>query len=431
MAQPTTPSLKRSLGTWAITVYAVGDILGAGIYALVGKVAGQAGSAAWLAFLLASLIAFFTALTYAELASRFPLAGGAVTYCNRAFRKPALAFVVGVFVLSSGVTSAAAVSRAFVGYLTPFLDVPVLPASLTLLVLMSALSYWGIEESSKANLVLTALELTGLLVVVYVGFRFATDVPGEALLERIRPESHGVLGAATLAFFAYIGFEDTANIAEEVKDPGRSLPRAILTAVLLTSVVYAAVTIAALWTVPLETLARSDSPLLEVLRAAGVQPPGHAFSLVALVAICNTGLLNLIMASRLTYGMAREGLLPAALGKVHPVRRTPWLASLAVLALAGMLATTGGAAPLAQTTSLLLVCVFGVLHAALLWVKRRDAEDEPRFFRTPGWTPMVGLLLCGTLLLQYPLHVYLRAAGMLGMAALLHYGVQRWSSPSA
>lgn len=428
MAQPTSPSLKRSLGTWAITVYAVGDILGAGIYALVGKVAGQAGSAAWLAFLLASLIALFTALTYAELASRFPFAGGAVTYCNRAFRSPAFAFVVGVFVLSSGVTSAAAVSRAFVGYLTPFLDVPALPASLTLLVVMSALSYWGIEESSKVNLVLTALELTGLLVVVYVGFRFATDVPGEALLGRIQPHTHGVLGAATLAFFAYVGFEDTANIAEEVKDPGRSLPRAILTAVVLTSGVYAAVTIAALWTVPLDRLARSDSPLLEVLQSAGVQLPGHAFSLVALIAICNTGLLNLIMASRLTYGMAREGLLPASLGKVHPVRQTPWLAAIAVLGLAGLLATTGGAAPLAQTTSLLLVCVFGVLHAALLWVKRHDAQHEPCFFRTPGWTPIVGLLLCGGLLLQYPLHVYLRAAAMVGLAVLLHYGVQRWTS---
>ncbi|MGH7859231.1 MAG: APC family permease [Candidatus Binatia bacterium] len=428
MAEPEA-GLRRVLGAGAITVYAVGDILGAGIYALVGKVAAEAGGGAWISFFVSATLALFTGLTYAELSSRFPVAAGAAAYSRRAFAHPIVSFLVGVFVLVSGVTSAATVSRAFVGYLDPFVTLPPLLASVGLLALMTAINWIGIQESARVNFVLTMIELGGLLLVLVVGFGYAWGAPEAELSGRLTPRGDlgGIVTGATIAFFAYIGFEDTVNVAEEVKDPSRVLPRAILTAIGFTCLVYAGVTIAALLTVPLDTLATSGAPLLEVLNAAGVRVPGGLFSLIALFAICNTGLLNLIMASRLSYGMAREGLLPSALARVDPNRRTPSVAVLVAFVLAAALAVSGGVQELAQTTSLLLLCVFTLLHVALLVVKRREPHSAAQSFRTPIWTPVVGAILCGGMALQYPGPVYLRMALVLlaGVALYFLFGRRR------
>lgn len=420
-------ALKRTLGPVAITLYAVGDILGAGIYALVGKVVGVAGTAAWLSFGVAALLAVFTGFTYAELSSRHPVAAGAAAYARRAFPHPAVAFLVGTFVLASGITSAATVSLAFAGYLEPFFTVPPVAGSVALLGLMSFVSYRGIQESSNVNVVLTVAETAGLLLVLVVGFWFASGLPAEVQLERVTPDASlaAVLSGATLAFYSYIGFEDTANVAEEVRDASRVLPRAILTAIGVSCLAYVGITVAALLTLPVEQLASSPAPLLDVLRAAGVEPPMGAFSIVALLAICNTGLLNLIMASRLTYGMAREGLLPAPLARVHPVRATPWVAVLLAFALAVTLAVSGGVQILAQTTSLLLLCVFSVLHVGLLRLKRNEPRPEPGIFQTAIWTPVVGLVLCVVLAGQFPPGAYLRAFGVLVLGGLLYLGLGR------
>lgn len=422
--------LHRALGGFAITVYAVGDILGAGIYALVGRVAGAAGSAAWMSFLVSATLAALTGLTYAELVSRHPVAAGAAAYCHRAFRSGGLAFVAGFLVLASGITSAAAVSHAFVGYLETFVAVPEIVASLALLVLISYVSYRGIRESSWLNLVLTSVELCGLLLIIAVGLYWAFGHPAE-IGPRLAPGADlpatlpAILGGATIAFFAYIGFEDTVNVAEEVRDPARVMPRAILIAIAVTTLIYLGVTAAALLTVPTAQLAASDAPLLEVLDAAGLGVPREAFSVVAILAITNTGLLNLIMASRLTYGMASEGLLPPVLARVHPVRRTPWVAVLAVLALAVGLALSGGTQALAQTTSLLLLSVFTLVHVALIVVKRREAAP-PGAFRAPRWTPWVGAAACAGMTLTYPLEIYLRALVVVAVGILAYLAVA-WS----
>ncbi|MEW6270672.1 MAG: APC family permease [Thermodesulfobacteriota bacterium] len=416
------PALKRALGPAAITLYAVGDILGAGIYALVGKVADVAGTAAWLSFGVAAVLAVLTGFTYAELSSRHPVAAGAAAYCKRAFAHPAIAFLVGMLVLASGITSAATVSLAFAGYLAPFVTVPPLAGSVTLLALMTFVSYRGIEASSRVNVVLTLAEVSGLLLVLAVGAYYASGLEAGVRLERIAPDASlgAVLGGATLAFYSYIGFEDTANVAEEVRDPRRVLPRAILGAIAISCLVYVGVTLAALMTLPADVLAHSDAPLLDVLRAAGVEPPGGAFSIVALLAICNTGLLNLIMASRLTYGMANEGLLPAVLARVHPVRATPWVAVLVAFVLAVGLAGSGGVQVLAQTTSLLLLSVFAVLHVGLMRLKRSEPVADPEVFRTPAWTPVAGLVMCAALALRFPVEAYARMLGVLVVAALLY-----------
>jgi APA family basic amino acid/polyamine antiporter len=416
------PELHRALGGTAIAIYALGDVLGAGIYALVGKVAAVAQGGAWLSMLVAAVVALLTGLTYAELSSRFPVAAGAAAYCRRAFSHPAVAFLVGVFVLASGITSAAAVSHAFVGYLAPFVALPPLLASLGLLAAMTYLNYRGITESARVNVLLTAVEVTGLVVVAAAGMYYARGLPAVELAARLTPpvDLAAILAGAGIAFYAFIGFEDTVNVAEEVHDPSRNVPRAILIAITASCLVYAAVATAALVVVPQVRLAASAAPLLEVLTVAEVGIPAGAFSIVAIFAICNTGLLNLIMASRLAYGMAREGLLPAALARVHPVRRTPWVGVLAAFGLAALLAVSGGVQILAQTTSLLLLCVFAVLHVGLLVIKRRGSAVQSGTFVTPAWTPVAGAAVCSGMLLQFPPTAYARA-GLVLVGGLLLY----------
>jgi amino acid transporter len=416
------PGLKRALGAFAITVYAVGDVLGAGIYALVGKVVGEAGSAATLSFGVSAVIALFTGLTYAELSSRCPYAGGAAAYCKRAYPYPIVAFAVGILVLASGISSAATISLAMTGYLEAFIVLPKWLGSLGLLLLLSWLNYRSIEESARVNLLLTAIEVFGLLFILAVGLLYAADLPAAEIAARATPAGSlaGVLGGATLAFFAYIGFEDTANVAEEVRDARRVLPRAILTAIGVSCVLYISITLTALLVVPREVLSVSGAPLLEVLNVAGVHLPGNTFSIIALVAICNTGLLNLIMASRLLFGMAQDGLLPQVLARVHPQHRTPSIAVWAAFAVAAFFALSGGVEVLAKTTSFLLLTVFATLHVGLLRLKRQSPAPEAEVFVTPAWTPAVGGLLCAGMALQYPLEVVARAAVVLVVAVVLY-----------
>ncbi len=415
------PQLRRDLGFFALTAYGVGDILGAGIYALVGKVAEMAGPGAWLSFLFSGVAAVLTGLSYAELSSRHPYSAGAALYCKRAFPHPLPAFLVGMLVLLSGVNSAATISVSFVGYLNEIVQVPILLASLALLVAMSFLSFWGIRESSAANLFMTAVEFSGLLLVIVAGFLAASGLKWVEAISRLTPrgEIAPLFSAVTVAFFAFLGFEDTVNVAEEVKNPSRALPRAIMTAIALTCLLYMTVAIAALLALTSERLAASETPLLSVLTAAGISLPGNAFPLIALFAICNTGLLNLIMASRLAYGMACEGLLPRPLMLIHPVRQTPWVGVVTAFVLAALIAVSGGVQVLAQTTTLLLVLVFSVVQLSLIVLKRREPHPGPHVFLIPSWIPYLGLLSCLFVSTLYPPGVYGRA----GVAVLIAIGL--------
>jgi APA family basic amino acid/polyamine antiporter len=390
--------LRRSLGFWALVFYGVGDILGAGIYALVGKVAGVAGSASWAAFGVALVVAGLTALTYAELGGRFPRSAGESFFAEQAFGRPVLSLLVGWMVLSSGVLSLATVSVAFGGYMTGL--VPGLPPSATvagILLLLAAINFRGMRESSTTNIIATMVELTGLLIVVVAGAIFLGRSPDASVLETIEA-GHSVgwreiASGAALGFFAFIGFEDMVNVAEEVKDPERNMPRAILIALCVTGVIYLLVVLVATSVVAPGELANSDAPLLSVVQRATDVVPDRLFTLIALFAVANTGLLNFIMASRLIYGMSRQGLLPTALGTVHPKRRTPHLAVLTVLAVALALALSGTLTYLAGTTSLLLLLVFFTVNVSLFVIKRRK-RGTSRTFCAPRWVPLAGALSC-------------------------------------
>ena len=444
VTQDQQPALKRSIGRTVLLLFVVGDILGAGIYALTGTVAAEVGGAIWLPFLLAFVLAALTATAYAELVARYPRAAGAALYANRAFRRPFLTFLVAFAVMMSGITSASAAARAFGGdYLAELLPfgVPTVVAAWVFLGLITLVNVLGVSESVRVNVVLTLIEATGLLVIIGIGVvalvRGEGD-PGRALeLNTEGAAWMGVLGGAALAFYALLGFEDSVNLAEEAKHPRRDYPRALFGGLAIAGAIYLAVAFTASMLVETDVLVGSTGPLLEVVKVAGLVFPAWLFALIALLAVMNTALINMMMASRLVYGMARERIIPALFGRVQARRRTPVVAIAFTVVLALTLTATGDLGDLADTTVLLLLLVFAVVNVAVLVLRRRPASgpgadggevekvegDSARSFRAPTWAPVVGAVV--SLVLASPLtgregSVYLRAGVLLAIGVVLY-----------
>jgi amino acid transporter len=410
--------------------FVVGDVLGAGIYALVGEVAGRVGGAIWTAFALALALAVFTAFAYAELVTKYPLAAGAALYVNKAWRRPTLTFLVAFAVMSSGLTSAATLSRAFSGdYLSVFVDVHTLPVALAFIVAVALVNFRGISESVRLNVALTTIELAGLVLVVVVASAAigagGPDIDGSRLLDFSGDESVplAIMAGAGLAFFALIGFEDSVNVAEEAQDPGRDYPRALFGGLLIAGVAYLLVTVVASTVVPTGQLSRSSGPLLEVVERGPLSLPDEVFSAMALFALANGALINMIMASRLLYGMAREGILPAALGRVHGHRRTPYIAIAVTTAIAMVLIASGDLSALADTTVLLLLGVFTVVNVAVL-VLRRDHVAHAHF-RAPTILPPIGAVVSIALMTTKDAEVFARAGALL-VAGLVLWAINWW-----
>lgn len=419
--------LARAITGPLLFVFILGDVLGAGIYALVGVIAGEVGGAVWVPLLLALVMALLTATSYAELVTKYPRAGGAAVFAQRAYRTPLISFLVGFSMLAAGVTSAAGLALAFSGdYLAAFVDVPTVPAALVFLLLVGLLNARGIKESMRANVVMTVVEVTGLvLVVVLAGIVLGR---GDGTLSRVvefdesRSPALAVLAAALLAYYSFVGFETSANVAEEVTNVRTVYPRALFGALLTAGAVYVLVGLAVSVVLPAGELAASSGPLLAVVSAADVGVPPRLFSLIALVAVANGALLTMIMASRLTYGMASEGLLPRPFARVLPRRRTPWVAIGATTAVAMALCVTGSLSALAETVVLLLLVVFISTNIAVL-VLRRDAVEH-RHFRAPTIFPILALVACVALLTQQSAATWLRAALLLAVGVVL-YAVSR------
>jgi amino acid transporter len=415
------PSLNRAVTTPLLFLFILGDILGAGVYVLVGEVASQAGGAVWLPVLIALGLAALTAGSYAELATKYPRAGGASHYANRAFG-PFAGSVVGFCMLAAGVVSVAALARAFGGeYLQEFLTLPTAVVATVVLVALALLNIRGIKESLRANVVATVVEVGGLALIVGLGVWLI--LRGDADFSRLTDFGNGqgtalsgVLGAAVLAYYSFLGFETSVNLGEETKDPRRSYPRALFGALAVAGVIYLLVGVVASAVVPTDVLVESSGPLLEVVREAGGVPE-WLFSLVALIAISNGALLTGIMSSRLAYGMARDGLLPAVLATVLPNRRTPWVAVVVTAAASLILALTGGVAGLAATLVLLLLIVFTAVNAAVLVLRRDHVEQD--HFRVPAVVPWLGIGSCLLLFTQIEADVWLRGLVLLAIGLLL------------
>jgi amino acid transporter len=385
--------LKRVISLPLLTLYGVGTILGAGIYVLVGKVAGVAGMHTPLAFAIAALLAVFTGLSYAELAARYPKSAGQAVYVERGLGVRAVALLVGWLVVVIAIVSGAAMVNGFVGYLGVFVSIERAWVITTLVLALGALAAWGIRESVAVASVITLIEAAGLLLIVVVAAPALAAVPAR-LWELVPPAEarvwQSILLGAFLAFYAFIGFEDMVTAAEEVKDPSRTLPRAILIAVALSTALYLGVALVAVFAVtPLE-LAASDAPLALVYeRATGGAPT--LISAISLFAVVNGALVQIVLSARVLYGMSREGWQYAGFGRVHPRTRTPLLATAAVTAALLLLALWFPLVTLAKAASLLVLVLFALMNLSLLRIKRR--EPRPAGVRTvPIWVPVAGLL---------------------------------------
>lgn len=401
--QPVT--LVRVMGPGLLLLFIVGDILGTGIYALTGQVAAEVGGAAWAPFLVAFTVALLTACSYLELVTKYPRAAGAALYTHKAFGVHFLTFIVAFTVMCSGITSAATASKAFASNVAQALDLSVgegigiIAIALGFMVLVGLVNFRGVGESVKANVVLTCVELSGLLIIIVIGM-YVLGI-GEGDFSRVTefnvPEGQSVFGGITagaaLAFFAMVGFEDSVNMAEEAKDPSRIFPRVMITGLCITGVIYLLVAIFSVAIVPLEDLSEGDTPLLQVVQVGAPGFPLQIFAVITMFAVANSALINMLMASRLLYGMANEGILPKVLGRVHRGRRTPWVAIIFTTVLAAALITVVGAVPdLGGTTSLLLLCVFMVVNVAVL-VLRRDPVEH-KHFRAMTAVPVLGVVTC-------------------------------------
>lgn len=425
------PALARSMGLGALIIYGVGDMLGSGIYALIGKAAGVMGNAVWLAFLASMVAALLTGLSYACLGSRHPRAAGVAYIAQRAFGQPFLSYMLGLAVVASGLTSMATQSRAFAGYFLGVLGVSAANWGTTAGVILAFLgvltfiNFWGMRESTWLNLVCTAVEVAGLFLIIAIGVRFWG---GEVNYLETPTAPTGisfplVLSGAVLTFYSFVGFEDMLNVTEEVKDPARNFPIAVLVALAITTVVYIAVSLTAVSVVPHAELAASGQPLVEVVKRAAPWFPSGAFSFIALFAITNTALLNYIMGSRLVYGLARQGLVPSRLGAIHPRRRTPHVAIFVLLVIVVVLALSGNVGQLASATSVLLLGVFIVVNGALIVLKRRP--DEPRgLFEVPTFVPVGGIVICAVILWHAKAAALFTALALLAGIALLYLVVR-------
>ena len=423
--------LARAIGRRMLVVFIVGDILGAGIYALVGKLSGIVGGAIWVPLAIGFAVAALTAGSYAELVGKYPRAAGAALYTHRAFSRPFLTFLVAFAVMMSGIASASAAALAFGGrYLTVFLpDTPTLIAAYAFLAAVTIVNFLGVSHSVKVNLVLTLVEVTGLVIVVVVGLigifggegeparAFELDAPDGAVI--------GVITATALGFYALIGFEDSVNLAEETHAPAKTFPRALFIGIAITGLTYVTVAIIAVMLVPPPALAISSGPLLDVVSAAGVSFPPELFAVIALLAIANTALINMMMASRLLYGMANERIVPGVLAKVHARRQTPYVAIGFTVAISLGLITYGRYSPdavrdLADTTVLLLLVVFTIVNVSVLVLRKKPVDHE--HFRTPSWAAVLGAMT--TLVLASPItgrpgRVYAIAGVLVGVGAVL------------
>lgn len=406
------PSLKRVLSLPQVVLYGLGTTIGAGIYALVGELAVVSGYSALASFVFAALIAALTALSFAELSGRFPQAAGAAMYVREGFGSVWASTLVGLLVIAAGLVSAAALVNAMVAQLQAYIEFPRLLGVVLLVLLLGAIALWGIAESVTIAGLITLVEIGGLLVVIWVSRSAVVDSPEQwhLMLEGFKPSHWGVAYAgALLAFYAFIGFEDMVVVAEEVKGVSRTLPLAILLTLLFTSLMYLSIMALVLLTFTPEELAKSAAPLVDMVRFYN-GGSGWMISVVAMFAVINGALIQIIMASRVMYGLASRGQLPTLLARVNARTRTPLIATVIATVVVLVLAAVGRLVTLAELTSVIMLAVFAAANLALWLIKGRDKnrnESDPVAmnnvamnnvatkdlpFCFPRWVPALGFL---------------------------------------
>ena len=393
-------TLKRGLNLPLVTLYGLGVTIGAGIYVLIGATAAKAGFYAPVSFLLAALVTGFTGLSYAELSTRMPVSAGEAAYVRTGFNSSTLALIVGLMVATSGVVSSAAVSIGAASYLQHFVSLPSWLLIIAIILLLGATALWGIVESVTLAAIFTLIEISGLGLVVYVGLTAHGDILADAgkLIPPLDMAAwSGIFSAGLLAFFAFVGFEDIANIAEEVKNPRRTMPWAIFLTLIISTAIYIVVVAVVLLAVPMDALTTSTAPLSLIFNK-GSAGAATTFNLIAVIATLNGVLIQMIMASRILYGLASNGELPSMLANIHPTSRTPVNATILVVAIILVLALLLPITKLAEMTSTVVLIVFSFVNLALIRIKLSGEPAPDNVFQIPAYLPWAGLVSCLLLL---------------------------------
>jgi amino acid transporter len=390
---PNEQKLRRALTTPLLTLYGLGVTVGAGIYVLVGATADIAGPFAAFSFVVAALVVSLTALSYAELATRFPVSAGEAAYVEAGFQKRWMAVFVGLAVAASGIISASAVAIGAASYLHALTGFAIPILTISVVLIMGLIALWGITESVFVAAVITIIEIAGLLFVMGWGMS-VQDPQGYRISSMLPPLEldawRGIVAASLLAFFAFVGFEDMANVAEEVKDPVRTIPKAILLTLVLATVLYLGTSMTVLLVVPIDVLSTSAAPLALVFSNAP-EVIKQGFSAVAIVATVNGVLIQMIMASRVIYGLADRDHLPKVLAIVPKATQTPVVATLLVVAIIVLLTQTIPIGTLAERTSQIVLGVFVLVNVSLILLKMKP-DEAAKHFRVPLVVPILGVI---------------------------------------
>jgi amino acid transporter len=392
--------LRRTIGLPLLLLYGLGNIIGAGVYVLIGKVSGEAAMYAPLAFLVASVVAGFSAFSYSEMSARYPFSAGEAVYIQEGFHLKKLSRLTGLLIAMAGMISAATISRGFYGYFYTFFQAPEILVISAVILFLGLLTIWGISQSVVAAAFLTVIEISGLLIIIWAGKEVLSTAPAhvEELLPPLQSSVWtGIIFGSFLAFFAFIGFEDMVNIAEEVKGPQRTLPAAILLALFIATLIYASVSLIAVLALDPATLSESKAPLADLLSATSDIDP-RVISSIGMFAIVNGALIQMIMASRMFYGMAKKGWIWSGLAKVSKKTRTPVVASWLVIVIILNLALWFPLETLAKVTSYLILIVFALVNASLISIKRSKPAAEG-IINVPIWVPVAGFLSSVSLVL--------------------------------
>jgi APA family basic amino acid/polyamine antiporter len=399
-SQPEETRLSRSLGLAEVTLSGIGIILGAGIYALIGTAAAGAGNAVWLSFAISAIVALFTALSYAELSSMFPKAGAEYEYTTAAVGEY-VAFIIGWLIIFSGIIGAATVALGFGGYFSGLFGTGQVLAAAGLISILTIILIIGVKESAAVAGIFTLIEVAGLILIIAAGLPRLGSVDYLEMPLGIT----GVFSAAALVFFAYQGFEEMAKFSEETRQPEKTVPKALMLALVVCTALYILVSISAVSVVGWEGLAGSDTPFAEVATVAWGPRGAGLISVIALFATANTVLLMLLAASRIGYGMARSGSLPALFSRVHLTRKTPYLAILAAASGAVLFLFAGDIGFIANVTNFTIFVTFMIVNLSVILLRFRS-PDEIRPFRVPGSIgripvlPLLGIASCLFLFLQ-------------------------------
>ncbi|MFC6287731.1 APC family permease [Nocardioides sp. GCM10027113] len=425
-APPGEGELKRSITGRQLFFYTLGDVLGSGIYVLIGLVAAAVGGAFWIAFAVGVTIAAITGSAYAELVTKYPRAAGAALYVNKAFGSRVLTFLVTVSFLAASFAAAGSLATGFAQYFGELVPgLPALVVTLGFIAVLTVVNFIGITESVVINMAMAFVEIVGLLIIMTIGVVHVAGGGADfGVLADFSAEGNpalAILAGVALSFFAMTGFENTANVAEETLDPQRSFPRSLIGGMAVAGVIYVLVSISAALTVPVDRLGSSDAALLEVVKTGILPLSGEVmttvFAVIALIAITNTTLVVVVTQPRILYGMANEDVVPGVFAKLHPTRRSPWVgllfsaAVVCALLVVGTLMSEAGAgldlvARLATVTVVFLLFIYGLVIVAAL--KLRGQDESEHTFRAS--TPLL-------------------VVGLFGNAAILTWSI--WDDPTS